>query len=224
MHVSDNGLMIRAMDPAHVAMIEFSIPREGFDIFDLEKETRIYVNLETVKKILRRSSKKDEIEIIYKPPDLAIGLISPEGTERVFELTTLSPGAVEEPPELSLEFPVQASIVPQAFKSSYKILSEVGDFIELYADSDKLVISTQSELSEVKVEMTKESGLLTAYDFKADSPQRSRYSIDYFDKTSKLAMIAEGVDMYFGEGIPVMIKVSLPRGAWLKLYVAPREE
>ncbi|MGC9009932.1 MAG: hypothetical protein ACP5I7_04875 [Sulfolobales archaeon] len=77
--VSEEGLLIRAMDPAHVAMIEFSIPREGFDVFDVEKETKIYANLEVMMKILRRSSKKDEIELIYQPPNLRIGLISPEG-------------------------------------------------------------------------------------------------------------------------------------------------
>jgi proliferating cell nuclear antigen len=222
--VSEEGLLIRAMDPAHVAMIEFSIPREGFDVFDVEKETKIYANLEVMMKILRRSSKKDEIELIYQPPNLRIGLISPEGVERYFEATALSPGAVEEPPELSLEFPVKASMIPQAFKSSYKIISEVGEFIELYADSEKLVMSTQSELSEVKIDLTKESGLLTSYEFNADKEQRSRYSIDYFDKVSKLAMIADNVELFFGEDIPVRIKTSLPRGAWLVLYVAPRQE
>ncbi|MGC9009931.1 MAG: hypothetical protein ACP5I7_04870 [Sulfolobales archaeon] len=115
-------------------------------------------------------------------------------------------------------------MIPQAFKSSYKIISEVGEFIELYADSEKLVMSTQSELSEVKIDLTKESGLLTSYEFNADKEQRSRYSIDYFDKVSKLAMIADNVELFFGEDIPVRIKTSLPRGAWLVLYVAPRQE
>ncbi len=224
MRVSEEGLSIRAMDPAHVAMIEFGIPREGFDIFDVDKETKIHANLEVVMKVLRRSSKKDEIELIYQPPDLRIGLISPEGIERYFELTTLAPGAVEEPPELSLDFPVKASMIPQAFKSGYKILSEVGEYIEFYAEENLMIMSTQSELSEVKIELTTESGLLTSYEFSADKPQRSRYSIDYFDKVSRLAMIADNIEVLFGEDIPVKIKTSLPRGAWLVLYVAPRQE
>ncbi|MCC6030626.1 MAG: hypothetical protein LM586_03155, partial [Desulfurococcales archaeon] len=224
MEVNENGLRMKAMDPAHVAMIDFHIPREGFDIFEIEREEKIPVNLEVMIKILRRAGKKDEISLSYEPPNINVGLISPDGIERVFQFTAISGAGFEEIPELSLEFPVEASIIPQAFKSSYKVLSEVGDVIEIIARKDKMLFSSSSELTNVEIELSTETNLLTRYEFKADNDQRSKYTLDYFDKMAKLSMISESIDLYFGEGLPVKVVARLPRGAWLTLYVAPREE
>ncbi|MEZ0289861.1 MAG: hypothetical protein ABWJ42_02080 [Sulfolobales archaeon] len=224
MSVNENGLMIRAMDPGHVAMIEFNIPREGFDIFDVDKEYKIPLDLETLIKILRRASKKDETLLEYQPPNIRLGLVSPEGVERFYEFTALAQGVAEEPPELSIEFPVRASVVPQAFRSSYKVLSEVGEAFEIISDQSKMIFYSSSELGEVRIELTQESGLLRDYEFKAESEQRAKYSLDYFDKIAKLAMISEDIEIYHGDSLPVKLVASLPRGARLTLYVAPREE
>lgn len=224
MVVNESGLMMRAMDPAHVAMIEFMIPREGFDIIDIDKEYRIPVNLENMMKILRRAGKKDEIVIEYQPPSIRVGLSSPEGVERFFEFSALSPGVVEEPPELSLEFPVKASVVPQAFRSSYKVLSEVGEVFEIVSDQSKMLLQSSSEIGEVFIELSQESGLLRSYEFKAEKEQRSKYSLSYLDKISKVSMISDDVEIAYGESLPVRITTSLPRSARLTLYVAPRED
>lgn len=224
MSVSGEGIRIRAMDPSHVALIDFFVPREAFDIFEVEKEEKIPVNLEAAMKILRRSSKKDELSIEYQPPSVRFGLVSPEGVERYFEFSALTPGAVEEVPELSIDFPVEASIVPQAFKSSYKILSEAGDVLEIVATPEKMLFTTSSETGEIEIELSTELNLLTNYQFRGGERQRSRYTLEYLDKFSRLSMISDSIDLSFGEGLPLKAVARLPRGAWMTIYVAPRED
>jgi hypothetical protein len=54
--------------------------------------------------------------------------------------------------------------------------------------------------------------------------ERASYTIDYFDKVAKASSIAEETSIAFGSDRPCEAAISMPRGARVVLYVAPRSE
>jgi DNA polymerase III sliding clamp (beta) subunit (PCNA family) len=65
--VTSDSFMIRAMDPSHVAPIEFRVPSAGFEVFDVEGEASIPISFEDLSKILKRAGKKYELSRVRWP-------------------------------------------------------------------------------------------------------------------------------------------------------------
>jgi proliferating cell nuclear antigen len=222
--VTSEGLMIRAMDPSHVALIEFHVPSAGFEVFDAEGEVNIPVSFEDFSKILKRASKRDELALEYDGQRFWVELITPQGIGRRFSIPMLSSSAVEKVPELKIDFPVRSKMYPQAFYSAYKVFSEVGEVITFSSTPEGLRISGSSETAEAEIILTLEGGGLLEHQHSGGDVEKASYTIDYFDKVAKASSIAEETSIAFGTDRPCEVALSMPRGARLVLYVAPRSE
>ncbi len=221
---SSEGFMIRAMDPSHVALIEFTVPREGFEVFDVEGETSIPISIEAISKVLKRASKRDELVLEYDGQRAWVSLITPHGVERRFSVPVLHGLAVEEVPELKIDFPVRSRMHPQVFYSSYKIISEVGEVLALQSSPEGIRITGSSELAETEIILTTETGGLIEHQHSSDNTEKASYTLDYFDRVAIASAVAEDAIIAFGSDKPCEVTLSMPRGARLVLYVAPRTE
>lgn len=72
----EEGIRLKAMDPSHVMLVDFFIPKSAFEEFVVEKETLLFIHLEKVSKILRRASRSDKLMLESDGTRLSIGLIS----------------------------------------------------------------------------------------------------------------------------------------------------
>lgn len=222
--VSSEGFRIRAMDPSHVALIDFMVPREGFEVFEVEGDFSIPVSIEAISKVLKRASKRDELVLEYDGQRAWVSLVTPHGVERRFSIPVLHGSAVEEVPELKIEFPVRSRMHPQVFYSSYKVISEIGEVLSLQSTPEGIRITGSSELAEAEIILTIEAGGLIEHQHSSGDAEKASYTIDYFDKVAKASSVAEDTSIAFGSDKPCEVTVSMPRGARLVLYVAPRSE
>jgi len=222
--VSEEGFLIRAMDPSHVALIEFQIPSAGFEVFEAEGEHEVPLSFEDISKILKRAGKRDELLLEHDGQRIWVDLVAPQGFERRFSLPILSGSAVEKVPELRIDLPVRSRMYPQAFYSAYKVFSEVGDVITFRSDPEGLRISGSSELAEAEIILTTEAGGLLEHQHNSEDTERASYTIDYLDKIAKASSIAEEASIAFGTDKPCEVVLAMPRGARLVLYIAPRSE
>jgi proliferating cell nuclear antigen len=60
---SDTGIQLQAMDTSHVSLVSINLSSEGFDKFWCERQLSMGMNLESMAKILRCSSKDDFVTI-----------------------------------------------------------------------------------------------------------------------------------------------------------------
>ncbi len=222
--IDENGFRVRAIDPSHVSMIDFYVPREAFDVFDVENKATYNVNLETVSKFLKRASKKDELQLEFEGGKISTVLISPDGVERRFKTPLLYEKVSEEVPEIQVDFPVRAKLYSQAFYTLYKVLSEAGDTLTLVYEDNELRFIGSSDIGEVEVSLSAEQGTLIALESADEGSHRSSYSIEYFDDTAKVSRLADDVDLEFGTDLPCKVVLNMLRGTRLTLYVAPRAE
>ncbi len=220
----EEGIRMKAMDPSHVMLVDFYIPKSAFEEFAIEKETVLFIHLENVSKILRRASRSDKLMIESDGTKLSIGLISKGGVIRTFSMPLIS-STYEEVPELSLEFNTFAKTLGPAVSSALSILEDVGDVIKFKVHKEGISLTGSSELGEIEFIFNTTTGTLIDFQPPQDVEEFSNsYSSEYITFITPIAKIAETVTFRLGPELPCEIGLDLAAETKLKLYVAPRVE
>jgi len=218
----EEGLRIKAMDPSHVILVDFSIPKTAFDSYNVKKEELITINLELAAKVLRRATRNDKLYLESDGTRLTLGLVSKGGVERYFIMPLLSQ-KFEEIPELSLELNSYAKIVGPVFATAISILAKAGETLRITADKESIRLASVSDLGEVEFEFSTATGTLVDYQ-PPDEEIVNNYSLEYIELLGNIAKLADMVTVKLGPEMPIEIDMELSSGAQLKAYVAPRVE
>lgn len=222
-HPSD-GVRIKAMDPTHVMLIDFQVPVSAFEEYSVERETLIFINLESISKILRRASKSDKLMISSDGSKMVLGFISKSGALRSF-ITPLISGSYEEVPELSLEFQVQAKILGATLSSALSILVDVGEVLKFKVSREGVSLIAASDLGEAEFIFSIPTGTLIDFQVSEDFSEFTNvYSMKYISLLTILARLSEITTVRLGQDMPCEIELEMLGGARLRLYVAPRVE
>lgn len=219
---TEDGLRLRAMDPSHVVLVDFHLPREGLLEYEVEGEEDIGVNMEDLAKILRRATKGDSLRLETLEGSRLAVVFEGRGI-RKFIIPSLEIRA-EDIPSLKLKFSARATMLSSIFRDVVKELEPIGDALELYAapGEEKLIARSSGDLAEAEIELSMESASLISIDVEDES--RALYTIDYLSDIVSASQAAQETTVEFGTGIPCRIEYVLPSNGRLVFYVAPRVE
>ena len=64
------GISFRGMDPSHVALIDIFWPNSAFDSYRCDSELKFGVRISEFSKLIKRTDKKDELEISISEEDM----------------------------------------------------------------------------------------------------------------------------------------------------------
>jgi len=220
--VTNDGFNFKALDPSKVVLIEFVIPKESFEEFDLgDKESvDIPFSVEDLTKILRTAGKDDKIALEVRHNKLNVILIT-KGVERIFTLPLLTL-EVEEIPELSLELKNRFKFMGPLYYEILNSIEDLGDIIKLKAEDEKLIISSVSDLGEAEINLDLESG--TLLEAEVNEAGEVAYGMGYLSNLKQVGRISDTVLVEFSAGMPCHLDFELAQGARMKTYVAPRAE
>jgi proliferating cell nuclear antigen len=216
---SEEGFSLRAMDPSRITMVDLFFPSTAFDEYSVEGVEELGVNMEDLARILRRAGKEDQLELESAGDRLAIVFRGKSTRKFVIPLLSLE---AEELPEPRIELKAKARMLSTIFREIIKDLEPIGDMVTFELGPEKLVARSVSDLGEAEVELTLESGNLI--EAEAEGVERASYSLDYFSDIVTAAQAADLVTLHLGTDMPCRIEYSLPQGARLDFYVAPRVE
>ena len=213
------GFKLRAMDPSRIVMVDLNFPPEVFEEYHVDEETTLGVNIEDLTKVLRRAGKDDKLVLEAEEGRLKVGFLG-KG-ERIFKLPLLSL-EYSELPEPRIELKARARMISTVFKDLVKDLEPIGDLATFEIDGEKVVARASSDVGEAEIELSTESGNLL--EVEAEEPQRSSYSLSYFSDIVSAAQAADSVELSLSTDMPCRLEYSLPQGAKLAFYIAPRVE
>ncbi|AEM39552.1 proliferating cell nuclear antigen PcnA [Pyrolobus fumarii 1A] len=216
MTVSQEGVRIRALDPAHVAMIEIMLPPDTFLEYEVEEEAKIGFNVVNIAKIVKRGKKGDKVEI-EATDDRVTWTIAGAAIKR-YKLLNLD---IAEPeiPEAQFEFKARIALIVDAFKNALRDAETVGDTVELEADEEKLLIRGRGT-AVAETEITRDKPAVI--DFQVDEPSKAAYSIDYLKHVLALTKVADTVSIEFSTDSPLRLQFSLPAGGRVNYLLAPK--
>jgi proliferating cell nuclear antigen len=217
--VGPDGIRLRAMDPAHVALVDFEMKKEAFERYEVEGVLTLGLDLERFNTILKRASASDPItlELKEKKNTLKI-LFQSEGRERRFEMPLIEVSE-EELKTPNLTFSSEVEIDPKILSEGIKDAEVVSDHVILMVDPEFFILAGKGDLGNVEVKVAKEEAIA----FECREEARAMFSIEYLKDMVKASDISNTVKISLGNNIPVQMDFLTPNGR-LSFLLAPRIE
>ncbi|MEM7818090.1 MAG: hypothetical protein QXP52_01210, partial [Candidatus Aenigmatarchaeota archaeon] len=193
----DKGLIFTAADKALISVIRLNILPIAFDEFEVDKEA-VGVNLDELKTILKRGTKKDKLVMYDEAGKLIISFENT--TKRKFSMPILSLTEEELPNIDSLSFKAKAELSSEGFRKILDDAKQIADEIEIFTDGNKIRFYAIGELSSLDIEIEKGQDIL--FDLQAEEVSKARYPLDYLVAMSKVARIADTVIIQWATDFP----------------------
>ncbi len=215
-----DGLKVKAMDPSHVAMVDFEWSKSAFEEFEVDKPTTIGLNLEETLKLLRRAS-DESLELNF---DESVGKLEVKLSGRYKRRLTIPTLQLtgEEIPPLKIEFDATAKITSSCLARTVADAATVSDILRFKATADKLIMEASGEFGEIMVELDKTSEALL--DLQVKQPCSASYSLTFLEDIVKSASnLAGTVNLEFSTDKPLKLNFEILQGK-LVYYIAPYVE
>ena len=214
--ITSEGMTLKAVDAAHVAMIEMEIEKCAFDKYEAEN-SEIGLDLDKVKDVLKLASSGDVIGM--EQDDTHGRLVFKVGniTRRMnlVDTTTMSDPKV---PQLSLL--AKISLPVDELQKGIRAADKISDHITLKAGPGYFDMSCEGDTDSVNLHL---DGASVEVD--ADSEVSSMFPLDYFSNIIKAIPAGTTVRVELDNDYPVKLVFALADGnARVNYLLAPRIE
>ena len=213
--IDDSGMSVIAIDPANVAMVRFFLSKNAFSQFDLgnAKQEIWGVNLEDLKKILRRAGIKSSL--IFKREENKLNIEIPDKIKRDFTLNLIDiKGEDKELP--NLEFSARIEMNSNDLIDAVEDCAVVADACSFIIDKNNFIIEAKS-LNSARSEFSGDE-----VNIKAENC-RAKYSLEYLDKFIKGSKLCDKTILNFANDHPLRMDLKI-ENMELNFILAPRVE
>ena len=218
-----DGVSARAMDSAHLAMVDLLMPASAFENYAVVEESNLGLKLDDLNNILKRASKADKLGLSYDPKDNTLSLKFLGQIKREFTINLIELGG-NTPPMPHLPIEVSAIANPAALKEAIKDVGAVSDYAVFEAEPSAFYIKSKSSRGSVSLEFTKESGYLLDYELKSDKKKtKASYGIKYLEYITGVDD-AVSVGISFSSNAPLKLEYQIPSDVKLTFLLAPRAD
>lgn len=213
-----DGISIRAVDPANVAMVSLELGADAFESYECT-DGEIGLDMLKLVDILGMADKSDKIglELDTETHKLRIKM---GGLSYVISL--LDPSAIrKEPKTPNLELPAKVVLDGKDMRLAVRAAEKVSDHMALGVDGDVFFMEAQGDTDQVRLQRTKDELI----DLTSSGPTRSLFSLDFLSDISKVTSKANEVTIHLGKDYPIKIDFELADGKVKVGYLlAPRIE
>ena len=211
--INEFGLSKVAIDPANVSMVSLKMPKSSFKEFESGEET-LGVNLENLKKILKRCSKN--AQLILEKEENKINITIEDKIFRKFSLNLIEVESEDKEFPSHLEYSSVVEINSQDLIDSIEDCAIISDACSFIVENSKFIVETK-DINSARAEFSSDEVEMKAEDCKA------RYSIDYLQKFLKAGKTFEKTNLNFANDHPLKIDFKSPIIS-LSFLLAPRIE
>ena len=217
--VDRDKIELIAMDPANVAMVIFNLLSSAFSEYKVEKPEEIGISLDSLKAILRRVKPSDVITIELDRERNRLKIQLRSENVRTFNLALIDiEDKHQKIPELS--FPLKVEMNSAVFDEAIQDMDVIAESVALVADKDRFLVEAESNLSDAKSEIGKDSGVV----IKSSSKDaiKAKYSIEYLKKIIKGSKLSDKVVLQFNKDYPLRTDYLVKDKLSLSVILAPR--
>ncbi|MBN1683074.1 proliferating cell nuclear antigen (pcna) [Candidatus Bathyarchaeota archaeon] len=217
--MNEAQVKLLAMDPSHVAMVDFELPSEFFDKYKCEGEPRLSINIKEFLKFLDRVDRDEDVWINLNEEKARLIINCRRGGHnRRFEMPILEP-LDEEVPQPKIFFKAKARIITNSLKMAIRDADLVSEHVKVAVEGETLKISATGDMGSASSEWEKGSDDLI--ELKSEEDSSATFTLSYLNEivnaagnSSEVATVELSTDM------PIKMDFELPRGK-LVYYLAP---
>jgi len=216
-NATKEGISVRAVDPAHVAMVDLSLDRAAFESYKSDDQ-ELGLDLDKVKEVLRLAKMGDVIDLRYDEDKNKLVLIVGNITRRMALVDT---AGMSDPKVPNLNLPAKLTIRVEELRQGIRASENVSDHIALTVSPEGFTMQGEGDTDSVDLKLGKD--FLDELDSKEQV--RSMFPLDYFANMIKAITSAPSVTMYLGNDYPVKLEFAIGGGKGkVKYLLAPRIE
>ncbi len=216
-NATKEGISIRAVDPAHVAMVDLKLERSAFDNYKADDQ-ELGWDLDKVKEVLRLAKIGDSIEMKFDEDKNKLVLDVGNITRRMSLVDT---AGMSDPKVPNLNLPSKLTVRVEELRQGIRASESVSDHIALSVSPDGFEMTGEGDTDSVKLKLPKDY----LDDLESKEMVRSMFPLDYFSNMVKSISTAPTVTMYLGNDYPVKLEFQIGSGKGeVKYLLAPRIE
>lgn len=216
-NIDSKGMTLKAVDPAHVAMIDMKIEKSAFEEFAAD-ETELGIDLDKIKEVLRLSRSGDVISLEQDEEKNRLVINVGNVTRRMNLVDTTG---MSDPKVPNLNLPAKVAVASEELQKGIKAAESISDHIALTAQPEGFEMVSEGDTDSVSLKLSKDQ--LVSLECKEGV--RSLFPLDYFSNMIRAIPVGTVVTMSVGNDYPVKLEFSIADGRGTVNYLlAPRIE
>ncbi len=216
-NISAEGFELKAVDPAHVAMVDLKVEKAAFDEFAAE-ETELGIDLDKIKEVLRLSRAGDLLEMEQDEDRNRLIIHVGNITRRMNLVDTTG---MSDPKVPNLTLPAKITVTSDELQRGIRAAESVSDHIALTASPEGFEMFSEGDTDSVSLKLPKD--LLISLESK--EKVRSLFPLDYFSNMVRSIPSGSEVSISIGSDYPVKLEFSIADSkGHVNYLLAPRIE
>ncbi|MGD2201245.1 MAG: proliferating cell nuclear antigen (pcna) [Candidatus Bathyarchaeota archaeon] len=218
-NMDEAQVKLLAMDPSHVAMVDFELPNEFFDVYKCEGESRLTLNIGEFLKFLDRVNRDENVTINLDEDNTKLTILCKRGGHtRRFVMPVLEP-LDEEVPQPKIFFKSSSRILTQSLRRAIRDASLVSEHVKVEVDAESFKISAKGDMGSSLSDWEKGSDELL--ELKAEEESSATFTLSYLqDIVRAVSASSEVAALELSTDMPIKMDFELPQGR-LIYYLAP---
>jgi len=219
--LDEEGLSIKAVDPANVGMVEMDIPADSFESYDADDEL-LGLNLVRFQDITGMANKGDTV-VMELDEETRKLLIRIDGLR--YTLSLIDPDSIHQEPNVpDLDLPGNVILPGREIRRGVKAAGMVSDHMAFGVsdEEDSFYMSAEGDTDDVRVDLRGDD--VIELETGGETAQ-SLFSLDYLDSMAKAIPNDAQVEVEVGDDYPVKMNFEVSGGeAKVTYLLAPRIE
>ena len=215
--IKPEGISVKAVDPANVAMVTFELGSTAFDEYSAD-ECEIGIDLNKITDLMGITDKGDTVRMELEEENHKL-LIDVGGLS--YTLSLLDPSTIRAEPRVpQLELPAKVVMNGTDLRHAVKAAEKISNHILMGVSGDTFYMEAKGDTDQVRLEMSRDQLI----DLKSCDVS-SLFSLDYLTDIAKPTNKVNEVSLSLGIDFPVIIDFKIANGAGRISYLlAPRIE
>jgi proliferating cell nuclear antigen len=216
-NITTKGISLRAVDPAHVAMVDLEVKSGAFEEYKAD-DMELGIDLDKLSGIMRLADSNDTVSLEYD--ENSNRLIVKIGN-LVRRMGLIDTAGMPDSKVPNLELPASAVIKAAELSKGVRASEAVSDHLALSMDKESFELYAEGDTDTVNLKLPKE--LLIKLN--APGKYKSLFSIDYFSNMIKPVKSEDPITISLGNDNPIRVDFDIAtKKGHVTYLLAPRIE
>jgi len=217
LNISPKGISLRAVDPAHVAMVDLEVKSKAFDEYKAT-DMELGIDMDKLGSIMRLSSSGDMVSLNYD--EESNRLIVKIGN-LVRKMGLIDTAGMQDPKMLNLNLPAKVVLKASELNQGVRASEAVSDHLALTVNKDDFELFAEGDTDTVNLKLPKDLLL----ELNTTTKCKSLFSIDYFSNMIKPVRGEDSITIMIGNDNPIRVEFDIAEKKGHVTYLlAPRIE
>jgi len=220
-NLKPDGVSVRAVDAANVAMVNLELSNSAFDTYSVDKEITIGLDLTKFLDLLKMGNPDSECEMVLQDSSrlkIKMGSLN-------YHISLLEPSTIKREPKVpEIELPGEVILKGADFRQGIKAAEAIGDYLVIGIETkpqEVFFMEAEGDVDKVRLELSRDD--LFSISVVGEEYVRSMFSIEYLKEMGRVIAGADEVKLRIGNDFPIDISFRLGEGH-VRYLLAPRIE